>query len=307
MSDIASSAARAIPPLPDGWYVLRHKVLAGSRLAVVGANADLHAAWRSDHERKTAGETLRLAVQAACRIWTLDGDDLTEAVEFPLLEPFPNVDQFPDKRWLVANSRSNGIGNARVLRADGTEERRIELGDGIEHIKIDDQQRVWVGWFDEGIFGNGRWRYPGLKWPPSSYGIASFDERGELVKHATLQSIADCYALNVLGDIAWACTYTDFPVWEIGDERERTWSTELSGTNALAVSYPYVLAAGGYRDDANRACLLRLNDERAEMIGEWRLPIGADRAEFEMDGRGDELHVVANGRWHRWCIRDFVD
>ncbi|MGD2132155.1 MAG: hypothetical protein PVI23_05135 [Maricaulaceae bacterium] len=74
-------------------------------------------------------------------------DQLIEGVQFRLLEPFPIVEQFPDGRWLVVNARSMGQGNARILGADGVEERRIELGDGIEHLKIDDQNRVWVGWF----------------------------------------------------------------------------------------------------------------------------------------------------------------
>lgn len=25
-----------------------------------------------------------------------------------------------------------------------------------------------------------------------------------------------------------------------------------------------------------------------------------------MDGRDDELHIVRDGQWHRWRVRDFV-
>lgn len=132
-----------------------------------------------------------------------------------MLDQFPIVEQLPDGRWLIANARSDGNGNARLFGEDGTEERRFEFGDGIEHIKTDDEGRIWVGWFDEGVFGNGAWRLPGLKWAPSAHGIAAFDDRGALLMHATLQSIADCYALNVIGAEAWACTYTDFPLWQM--------------------------------------------------------------------------------------------
>jgi hypothetical protein len=152
MNDIPTPVTSAMPSLPDGWYV-RFKVLAGSRLATIGVNAGLHGAWRSDLEQNTVGEAWRLAAKAAAGVWTLDGNDLIEGVQFPLLEPFPIIEQFPDGRWLVTNARSGGRGNACILGPDGTEERRFELGDGIEHIKIDDHHRIWVGWFDEGVFG----------------------------------------------------------------------------------------------------------------------------------------------------------
>jgi hypothetical protein len=308
MSDIPASAALTIPSLPEGWHVLSFKVFAGSRLAIVGVNADLHGAWRSDREQKAVGEPWRLAAHATARVWTVQNDDLIEGVQFPLLEPFPIVDQFPDGRWLVANARSRGLGNARILKADGTEERRIELGDGIEHIKIDDHHRIWVGWFDEGVFGNDNWRFPGLKRAPSVYGIAAFDDQGALLKHATLESAVDCYALNVSGDEAWACTYTDFPLWQMSNERERTWPTTLRGTCAIAVSYPHVLAAGGYKDDANRVVLLRLDERKAHSMREWRMPLGVGYpAELSMiDGRDDELHVVQDQQWHRWRVREFA-
>jgi hypothetical protein len=302
VNDIPPPVTSAVPSLPDGWHVLSFKVLAGSRLGTIGANADVRGAWRSDYEQKTVGEAWRLAAKATAKVWTFDGNDLIEAVQFPLLEPFPIIEQFPDGRWLVtAKSGLPGSGNARIVGADGTEERRIELGACIEHIKIDAHQRIWVGWSDEG---------PGFEFlPPSAYGIAAFDDRGTLIKHAPSEgTIVDCYALNVSGDTAWACTYTDFPIWQLGNERERTWPTNLSGTCALAVSYPHVLAAGGYKAAANRVVLLRLDDRRAATLDEWRLPFGVgDPAEIDMiDGRDDELHVVRDRQWHRWRVRDFA-
>jgi len=292
----------ALPSLPSGWHILSYKVLAGSRLAIVGVDADIVRAWRSDYEQKTLGETRRLAAKAAVRVWICDDAGLWEGPEFPLLEPFPVVDQFPDGRWLVANSRSGGQQNARILSVPGTEERRFELGDGIEHIKIDDRHRIWVGWFDEGVVGNRRWRVPGLKWPPAAYGLAAFDDCGEIVTHAPTGRILDCYALNVLDDAAWACTYTDFPIWQLTGTVERMWDTDLRGTRALAVRYPHVLAAGGYGDESNRIVLLRLDGHRAVMLGEWRLP----PVQVSMiDGRGEEIHAVENHVWHRWSLTEF--
>jgi hypothetical protein len=297
-----------LPPIPDGWHLLSLKVLSGARLAMVGADTDLHAAWQSDRAEKTVGEVFRLATRATGRMWVFQEGQLIEGISFPLLEPFPTLEQFPDGRWLIANTRSRGQGNGRIFGANGLEERRIELGDGIGHIKIDDQQRIWVGWFDEGVFGNDNWRLPGLKWAPSAYGIAAFDDRGTLLTHATLESIADCYALNVVADEAWACTYTDFPIWQMRDGRERTWSTNLRGTSAIAVKYPHVLAAGGYQVEANRIVLLRLEQHTARSLGEWRLPfeMGSTSEVRMIDGRDDELHIVEGQQWHRWRVTDFV-
>ncbi|UPT62523.1 MAG: hypothetical protein M0D54_19565 [Hyphomonadaceae bacterium JAD_PAG50586_4] len=306
MSVLPTATTKTLPALPEGWHVLRFKALPGGRLAMLGVNADLYAAWQTDLEQKTVGETRRLATQASARVWMLQEDQLIEAIRFPLLAPFPLIDEFPDGRWLVANSRSDGQGNARVLSADGAEEGRIELGDGIEHIKIDDQKRIWVGWFDEGVFGNRNWRLPGREWAPSAHGIAAFEDRGALLAHATLESVTDCYALNVFGDEAWACTYTDFPIWQMHNGRERTWPTNLRGTRAIAVKYPHVLAAGGYQDDANGVVLLSLQEGESRLPGEWRLPFGADHPVTMIDGRGDELHLVQGQHWHRWRVADFA-
>lgn len=308
MSVLPSPTTSAVPSLPEGWHVLSFKVLAGPRLAIVGVDADLHAAWQSDRAQKTVGEAWRLAQRSKAKIWWVQDDQLIEGIQFALLQQFPIIEQFPDGRWLVANARSDGQGNTRVFGADGAERQRFELGDGIEHIKIDDEGRIWVGWFDEGVFGNDSWRLPGLKWAPSAHGIAAFDDRGALLTHATLQSIADCYTLNVIGAEAWACTYTDFPLWQMNNGAERVWRTDLAGTRAIAVKQPHVLAAGGYQENANRVVLLKLHERAAETLGEWRLPfeVGYPAQVSLIDGRGDELHVVHGQEWHRWRVSEFV-
>jgi hypothetical protein len=103
-----------------------------------------------------------------------------------------------------------------VLAPDGVILDRLTLGDGIEHVAIDAEDRVWVGWFDEGMFGNDGWRVPGQEWPPSSNGVACFTADGALlplpVWPVEAGTIADCYALNVVGAGAWACPYTEFPL-----------------------------------------------------------------------------------------------
>lgn len=280
-------------------------MLAESRLSVIGANEDVLGAARSDREGKTSGEMLKAAHTASAKIWTVENGTLVEHIRFPLLEPFPIVEQFPDGRWLVTQARASGKWNARIFDMQGTEQDHFFLGDGIEHIKIDSRSRIWVGWFDEGIGGNRDWRVPGQQFPPSTYGLASFDEMGMLISCAPPVTIDDCYALNVAADVVWGCTYTDFPIWRLGDDFEDIWQTKLIGTSALAVKWPHVLAAGGYGDNAGSTTLFKLDETTATTLGEWNLPLG-DHFHM-MDGRDDELHVVQNGQWQRWKVDDFIE
>lgn len=158
------------------------------------------------------------------------------------------------------------------------------------------------------MFGNDNWRWPGRKWAPSAHGLAAFDDTGALLTHATLKSMADCCALNVFANEAWACTYRDFPISRLTRDGERTWQTSLSGTEAVAVKPPYVLAAGGYQGDRNRAILLKLNEQSAQNIGEWRLPFEGHLQKISLiDARADELHVVDDRKWLRWRMSDFIN
>jgi hypothetical protein len=277
-----------LPPLPEDWRLVEHAALADGSLATLASNA--------------AGGEIRL--------WTFDGHVQSEGIDVPFYPRCGRFDRFPDGRWLVANARGSDD-NGRVLGADGQELRRIRLGDGLWHLKIDDAGRIWVGWFDEGVFGNDGWTYPGREWPPSSHGLAAFDEFGSVVAEANEgphHGIADCYSLNVTGETAWACTYADFPIVSLTVNRQpRWWTTALSGVRAVAVEPPYVLAAGGYQENNNRAVLLRLDEHTAETVDEWRLPFDPMSRSIDFfDARGDLLSVVEAGVWRRWRVRDFL-
>jgi hypothetical protein len=69
------------------------------------------------------------------------------------LWPFPLFDGFPDGRWVVASSRAEQEPLGRILTSEGREISRLRLGDGIQHLKVDEGARIWVGWFDEGVSG----------------------------------------------------------------------------------------------------------------------------------------------------------
>ncbi|MBT2186862.1 hypothetical protein [Sphingobium nicotianae] len=315
LETLRHAASITLPPLPMGWQVVTYAALADGSLAILGTDVDL----RAEHRRGSdgapgAGDPFRLARRATARLWTFDGHALAEGPTFPMASPSLRVDRFPDGRWLVVRTRSDVDCGERIFAPGGAILGSVYLGDGIEHLKIDDDGRIWVGWCDEGVFGNSSWQIPGRDAPPSAAGVACFDEQGGLLHQAeqTEPLIADCYALNVAGTAAWACTYMSFPITALGSGPQRRWATSLAGVRAIAVAGDHVLAAGGYGEEDNRLTLLKLNGEGEEAgtLCEGRLPFFPEKRYPDvhpyLDGRRDLLHLVDGGIWHRWSVQDFL-
>ena len=229
----------------------------------------------------------------------------------PQAATYPLVQTLPGDNFLVVASRcrrwSDGTHelNASVYRLDGSLETQFCLGDGIEHVQADSAGRLWVGYFDEGIFGNFGWGTNADTPPIGVAGLVCFDSHGkklwEFEEPQGFDSIADCYALNVADGEVWACYYDEFPVVRL-DSRHRiaAWATDLSGPRALAVYGNFVLAYGGYEDQATDCKLLRLGDGRAEVAAEvaLHLPQGLDLKTSTVIGRGSMLHVFAADEWY---------
>lgn len=300
----------ALPELPDGWHLLGHAVLADGALGLVGTDCDIAGEWRRGAQGEMTGKPFERAAGAQARFFVFDGAKIEPGPQFALEQPWALFDRFLDGRWLVAAPRARrGEANARIIDPEGREVRRMRLGDGIEHIGVGADGLVWTGWFDEGVFGNDNWLPEGSERPPSSHGLAAFDETGAVVfahdPGPNVLGICDCYALNVSGAKAWACPYDSFEILSCEAGHHRSWPGGPSGTQALAVARPHILAAGGYGADADRIALLRLGEERAETLGEWRMPLASQRPEF-LVGRDDAIHLVEDGCWHRWRVGDFL-
>ena len=223
----------------------------------------------------------------------------------------PIIEKFPDGRILVSGShcrRSNdGVleQNAAIYSDDGQLAKRFCLGDGIEHIQIDDLGRIWVGYSDEGVFGNRGWGAH----PIGATGLECFGVDGqELWSFAPppgFDTMADLYALNVAGNEVWTSYYTDFPIVLIdSDLSVRGWQTELSGVRALAVAGKHVLAYGGYNESRDSCQLLRLGDNNANVINDVKLsmPADLDILASKVIGRGNILHVICNQEWHQFKV-----
>jgi hypothetical protein len=231
----------------------------------------------------------------------------------------PNIQPMPGDRVLVVGARSRwrkkgADRNAAIYDADGRTVAREVLGDGIEHVLTTSAGDVWVGYFDEGIFGNFGWGGQGASEPVGACGLIRFSPdlrpawraHYEAGQHWT--EISDVYALNVSDEEAWTCYYTEFPVVRIRDGRRTAWHNEVSGVKALAVSGTRVALLGGYGAEASRLCVGELDGDRLTMMGQYRLTLpGGDpfpKKSTRVVGRGAELHFLAGDSWHKLSVDD---
>ena len=87
------------------------------------------------------------------------------------------------------------------------------LGDVIAHVLATTTGQVWVGYFDEGIYGNYGWGRADSQDPVGAYEIVRFSPGLEAAWHypkytevGPWDAVSDCYALNVDDAGTWACT-----------------------------------------------------------------------------------------------------
>ncbi len=270
------------------------------------ATQDIRTAWL---ERRDAS----LAEDTRGALLVFDGQTVDGRTEFALEYPYPRFDRLPDGQWIWTEGRSlDGHPNATLLSANGEVARRYCLGDGIKHLQADSAGTLWVGYSDEGIYGPNPISHPGLvRFDAAGLQIWSYD-----FTRPDVPIISECYALNVV-DEAWACTYTGFPILQIGRTgMQRTWTNESAGAKAIAVDGDNVVLFGGYRafpehegnpakiDSRDRLALLKLNEMRADLVADVDLDFGENgKAGASLVGaRGDSIHFVSAGRWFRMSV-----
>ncbi len=109
--------------------------------------------------------------------------------------------------WLLAERRR---GRATVYDRQGHISATLDLGDASEDLQTTPDGKIWVSYFDEGVFGGGL----------GTDGVICFDSSGQPIfryrefaqKHG-LPPIHDCYAMNVAenGEV-WLNYSSDFPL-----------------------------------------------------------------------------------------------
>lgn len=206
------------------------------------------------------------------------------------------VQPLPDDRFLAVGrrSRSRTNANAQVIDSAGDVVAEEAFGDGIGHIATTPSGQVWVGYFDEGIFGGSD--------PVGARGLLRFDEKlarvWEYPDDTGFGPVCDCYALNVDDEVVWASYYVDFPVVRIADDRVTGWVDTPFMVSALITDGWRCALVGG---DGGIVLGELTHDGRFESRGEarLRLPDGDPLDRFTMAGRGDVLHVIADGAYHK--------
>ena len=213
-------------------------------------------------------------------------------------------------RWRRDGPDRNGV----LYDADGQVLCESVLGDGISHVLATSSGQVWIGYFDEGIYGNYGWGQAGTAQPVGAYGIVRFSPELAPVWHyprytevGPWDAISDCYALNVDGTCVWTCYYADFPIVRIRDGVVTGWHNDITGASALAAAGSRVALFGGYGPDHDRLALTELGADRAQPAGQYRvaLPDGEPLpAGTQVLGRGSRLHFLTGTSWYQLDMDD---
>ncbi|QGV77835.1 hypothetical protein [Streptomyces ficellus] len=198
---------------------------------------------------------------------------------------WPHLDRLPDGGFVVAASRARRYEDAdqvQVFDALGRGTSSFSVGDAIEHMLVDEAGHIWVGHFDENPAGIRRWSPTGhIYWTSDG---------------ASIPGLFDCYALNVSGTTAWACTYTDFPLVEIRPDRPvRVWPNQVRGAKAVAIHGERVAFYGGYGEEVDRLTRGELTEASVEPtdVGLLTLPDGHLPGRRRAVSRGSRIYVQA--------------
>jgi hypothetical protein len=227
-------------------------------------------------------------------------DDLH--VAFPIIAPLP------DGGVLVVGTRCrvrDGVPerNASIIGPAGFIERGGVVGDGIEDVQISPSGRIIVSYFDEGVSGANGWGQAGGPAPIGSAGLVEFSAMLQPIWRFAaprgLPAIADCYAMNLVGESLWTTYYPDFPVVRIEPTISSAhWLGPLRGASGLVVSGRRVALVGGYPPYGDRLAIGRLDVNRLEIVSITRLvlPDGTDLPESAQAMCRNDRLIVLVGR-----------
>lgn len=227
----------------------------------------------------------------------------------------PFVQLMPDGSAVVVGARarfSEGEGerNATVFAPTGVAVESFCVGDGIGSVQVDESGRIWIGYFDEGVFGNFGWGVTGAPEPLGASGLVCWSSQGErLYRYSApegFDQIVDCYALNVTGRKAWLCYDDNFPVARVGEEFDATaWTCGTRGVDGLVVGCNRVGLVGGYDGLFDRVIVADIIEDSVEETGTYQLAMpGGDELPdtARVLVRGEFINAVVDGQWLRLRI-----
>ena len=290
------SSSTPLPSVPEGWFVYQYYLLSDGALAALWTDHDIrteYRKWRSHRQELNSSEKMPDFWQGNAQLVLLSESGASDPFIVPLVRS-PIIDRFSDGRWIITSSvAGSGQSNAWILNEDGQLIRALMLGDGIECVRCAQDGTIWVGYFDEGIFGGS----------VASGGIVQFDDFGRPLWSYNSQGegrqsfVADCYALALDGNEIWTCFYPDFPIVRVKSGQETLWANKVRGSRAIAVDGEFVLLAGDYEDNGGRLALLRLEHGEAKLLHTFRCP-EIESADL-LSGHASTIHFVKNEHWTR--------
>jgi hypothetical protein len=215
---------------------------------------------------------------------------------------FPRIQPLPTGEWIVVDSLyvRGGTPNGRVYGPGGDVVGEWVLGDGIEDVQATADGRIWVSFFDEGVFSNGGFGAAGLvRFSPDG------EKEWEYTPPTEVGPIHDCYALNVAEDATWACYYPGFPLIRIdSDGGVESWTTPTGGATAFAIGDGRAIFHGDYHDQA-RDALLEFDHDKLVLRCLLRLiaPSGEPVTSKKTIGRGSILHTFDESHYYQLDLR----
>ncbi|QNU26467.1 TetR family transcriptional regulator [Geobacillus zalihae] len=159
---------------------------------------------------------------------------------------FPIIRWVDSERFLLADARSDGIShNVFLVDLHGNVQHSFCGGDGIEDIAIG-KEGIWIGYFDEGVFGKGI----------STEGLVLFRLDGSPIfqyhSHLTDRPmIIDCYAMcKGKYSTLWLFPYDDFSLIQVDPckktVRRYKAPEQLRGSTAVCVRGNYAYFGHSY-------------------------------------------------------------
>ena len=154
-----------IPPPPEGYdFVSASVSLKGEALFLY-----IEKKARSLVHRQTEDDGFAIFpvpdMGAAFRYkLVLKDGEFSREFDLPPFEfAFPNVDVFADGSVVIVGSRCQWRSkddydvNAMIVDMETGQQTRFLAGDGVQDIGVDGQDRIWISYFDEGVYGNFGW------------------------------------------------------------------------------------------------------------------------------------------------------
>jgi hypothetical protein len=224
-------------------------------------------------------------------------------LEAPTSLAVTHVQPLPDGKILIACARTRETDNAEVWTGNGHREHAGLIGDAIEHLLATPCGAIWAGYFDEGIFGT----------MPAAHGLVRFTPDLAIdwaYPQRELPDIDDCYALNVFGETASLCAYSEFHLITVtGDQARDHGQLPRRGARRLLIAGERAALIGGYGPEYDLITPLRITPTGVISEGaQSRLvqPDGLEVPRGRAFCRGPELHFFPgdSAAWYRLGLDD---